>query len=45
MNALVGIVHLDLNSIVFQGNIKVKQIDYIIVNKLVDMFKKSSNGY
>src|SRR6266516_5788308 len=41
---LVGIVHIDISSIVFQDEIEARQIDDITVQKLINIFTTSSNG-
>ena len=40
----VGIVHVDISSLVFQDEIEARQIDDNIVQKLINIFTMSSNG-
>src|SRR6266487_7114375 len=40
----VGIVHVDISSLVFQDEVEARQIDDNIVQKLINIFTMSSNG-
>lgn len=41
---LVGIVHVDISSLVFQDEIEARQIDDTKVQKLINIFTTSSHG-